>query len=249
MQKHSNVQENNDITKQSVSSIPSIKMHSPFGNFLCGISHTKSEAAICFIYLFIYLCICLFVHWCARHVVSSLGVSMWEDWVPVYFVPFMFRGGPLLFSAVVILLSLNWRFWIVLLVHMVSRTCFPFCHFRWVYLSLNLLYKLKFWPQNIPIDRWKTITSPFFLTAFFLIWDFPSDISWGVYNRRSFVTGAVWLYSQANSHRLGPFLLVQVVIKGPLYFRKPILVGLNLTVWVAQKVSKSHKYLTSVSKC
>jgi len=31
-QKHSNVQDNNDITKQSLSSIPSIKVHSHFGN-------------------------------------------------------------------------------------------------------------------------------------------------------------------------------------------------------------------------
>ena len=33
--------------------------------------------------------------------VSSLGVSTREDWVPVYYVRFMFRGRPLLFSAVV----------------------------------------------------------------------------------------------------------------------------------------------------
>ena len=41
----------------------------------------------------------------------------------------------------------------------------------------------------------------------------------------------------------GPFDLVQVVVKESLYFRKPIFVGLNLTVRVAQKVSKSHKCL------
>ena len=39
-------------------------------SFLCGISHTKSEAAI-FIYLFIYLS----TDRSARHVVSSLGLS------------------------------------------------------------------------------------------------------------------------------------------------------------------------------
>ena len=41
----------------------------------------------------------------------------------------------------------------------------------------------------------------------------------------------------------GPFDLVQVVVKESLYFRKPIFVGLNLTVRVAQKVSKSQKCL------
>ena len=138
----------------------------------------------------------------ARHVVSSLGVSTWEDWVPVYCVPFMFRRRPLLFSAVVILPSFNWRFCIV------SRSRFPFWRFREVYLSLNFWYKLKFWLQSIPTDGRKSITFPFFSPAFFLIWDFPSDISSGVYNRRSFVKGTVWLYSEANSHRLGSFDLV-----------------------------------------
>ena len=111
-------------------------------------------------YLFIYLS----TNRSARHMISSLGVSTWEDWVPVYWV-FMFGGRPLLFSAVVILLSLNWRFHIVLLVHKVSRSRFPFWRFLWVYLSLNFLYKLKFWLQNIPIDRQKPITFPFFFTC------------------------------------------------------------------------------------
>ena len=144
----------------------------------------------------------------ARHVVSSLGVCTWEDWAQVYCVSFMFRRRPLLFSAVVVLPSFNWRFCVVLLVHKVSRSRFHFWRFRGVYLSLNFLYKLKFWLQSIPTDRRKSITFPFFSPALFLIWDFPSDISSGVYNIRSFVTGAVWLYSEANSHRLGPFDLV-----------------------------------------
>ena len=77
--------------------------------------------------------------WNARHVVSSLGVSTWEDWVPVCCVPFMFSVGPFLFSAFGVL---NF-FRVMLLVHKVSRSRFPFWCFRWVYLSLNFFHKLK----------------------------------------------------------------------------------------------------------
>ena len=74
----------------------------------------------------------------------------------------------------------------VLLVYKVSGSRFPFWRFPWVFLSLNFLYNLKFWLQNIPIDRRKLITFASFLSALFLIWDFSSVISPVVYNRRSF---------------------------------------------------------------
>ena len=137
------------------------------------------------IYFLLYLFIYLSTDRSARHVVSSLGVSTWEDWVPVYCVPFMFHGRPLLFSAVGFLLILK-IFRAVLLVYKVRRSRFPFWRFPWVYLSLNFLYNLKFWLQNIPIDRRKPTTFAAFLSALFLIWDFSSVISPGVYNRRSF---------------------------------------------------------------
>ena len=57
--------------------------------------------------------------------VSSLGGSTREDWVPVYDLPLMFRGWPLLFSAVVILLMLK-IFRAVLLVYKVRSSRFPF---------------------------------------------------------------------------------------------------------------------------
>lgn len=128
--------------------------------FLCGISsRTKSAPAI-----FIYLFVCL-QEWCARRVVSSL-VSTWEDWALV--------GGHFFFQ----LLDFYW-FWIffcvVLLAHNVSRSRFPFWRFCWVFLSLNLLYKFKFWLWNISIGRRKSITFAFFPV-----------ISSVVYNRRSF---------------------------------------------------------------
>ena len=71
---------------------------------------------------------------------------------------------------------------------MVSRSRFPFWRFLWVYLSLNFLYKLKFWLQNIPIDSRKAdyVRVFFNLHALFQIWAFSSIISSGVYNRRSF---------------------------------------------------------------
>jgi len=63
-----------------------------------------------------------------------------------------------------------------------------------------------------------------FLTCLFPNLRLFSVISSGVYNRGLFChasqrglvlsagsTGAVWLYSQANSYRLGPFDLVRVV--------------------------------------
>ena len=149
--------------------------------FLCGISPTHSQRQR---YLFLYLFIYLSTDRSARHVVSSLGVSTWEDWAPVYYVLFMFRGRPLLFSAVGFLLILK-IFRAVLLVYKVRRSRFPFWRFPWVYLSLNFLYNLKFWLQNIPIDRRKPTTFAAFLSALFLIWDFSSVISPGVYNRRS----------------------------------------------------------------
>ena len=95
-----------------------------------------------------------------------------------------FVGGHFLFSAVGFLLILKFLC-IVLLVHKVSRSCFPFWCFRWVHLSLDFLYQLKFRLQNILIDIKKPITFPF-LPTLFLIWDFPSVISSGVYNRCSF---------------------------------------------------------------
>ena len=139
-------------------------------------------------YLFLYLFICPLIEVLvtnSRHVVSSLGVSTWEDWVPAYCVPFMFRGQPFLFSAVGFLLILK-IFRTVLLVYKVSRSRFPFWRFPWVYLSLNFLYNLKFWLQSIPIDRRKPITFASFLSSLFLIWDFSSVISPGVYNKRLF---------------------------------------------------------------
>ena len=45
-----------------------------------------------------------------------------------------------------------------------------------------------------------------------------------------FVTGAGWLYSQANSHRLGPFDLAQVVpayIKGVIVLSQANICGLE----------------------
>jgi len=94
-------------------------------------------------------------------VVSSLGVSTREDWVPVY-SRLCFVGRHFFFLAVGFLLILKF-FRVVLLVHEVSRCHFPFWRFRWVYLSLNFLHKLKLWLQNIPIDRRKPIT---FVTYF-----------------------------------------------------------------------------------
>ena len=73
-------------------------------------------------------------------------------------------------------------FRVVLLGYKASRGRIPFWRFRWVYLRLNFLYKLKFWLQNVPIGRRKPIT--FFLSALFPI--FSSFISSGVYSRRSF---------------------------------------------------------------
>ena len=93
---------------------------------------------------------------------------------------------PFLFSAVVFVLLILKIFRAVLLVYKVRRSLFPFWRFPWVYLSLNFVYNLKFWLQNIPIDRRKPITLASFLSALFLIWDFSSIISPGVYNRRSF---------------------------------------------------------------
>ena len=80
----------------------------------------------------------------------------------------------------------------------------------WVYLSPNFLSKSKFWLYNIPIDRRKPILFTFvFWPAFFLIWDFSFVIGLFCYARqRGLVfsagsTGAVWLYTQANSYRFG----------------------------------------------
>ena len=85
-------------------------------------------------------------------------------------------------------------FRVVLLVHEVSGSRFPFWRFRWVYWSLNFLYKLKLWLQNIPIDRRKRITFAFFFFTCVVskFWDFSSVISSGVYNGRSFCHGS-WL--------------------------------------------------------
>ena len=131
---------------------------------VCGIPHKVSLSSISlFIYSFIYLFICL-QEWSAGNVVSSLDVSTWEALVPVYCVPFMFRGRPFLFSAVGVLLILKFLR-VVLLVHMVSWSRFPFWRFRWVHLSLNFLYKLTFWLQNIAIDRRKPITFAFFVVT------------------------------------------------------------------------------------
>ena len=73
-----------------------------------------------------------------------------------------------------------------------------------------------------------------------------------------FVTGAGWLYSQANSHRLGPFNLVQVVpayIKGVIVLLQANICGLEFicagcteSVIVSDCLKLSHKCLTSVSK-
>ena len=94
--------------------------------FLCGISPTHSQGQrYFFISFFIYLFIYLSTDRGARHVVSSLGGSTREDWVPVYNLPFMFRGRPLLFSAVGILLILK-IFRAVLLVYKVRSSRFPF---------------------------------------------------------------------------------------------------------------------------
>ena len=77
-----------------------------------------------------------------------------------------------------------------------------------------------------------------------------------------FFTGAGWLYSQANSHRLGPFDLVQVVpgyIKAVIVLSRANICGLEFicagcteSVRLSQVFSDclklSHKCLTSVSK-
>ena len=94
--------------------------------FLCGISPTHSQGQrYFFISLFLSLFIYLSTDRGALHVVSSLGGSTREDWVPVYDLPFMFRGRPLLFSAVGILLILK-IFRAVLLVYKVRSSSFPF---------------------------------------------------------------------------------------------------------------------------
>ena len=108
--------------------------------FVWDFSHKWSVPAI-----FIYL----FVHWCARHVIYSLGVSTWDDWVSVYCAPFMFRGRPCLFSAVGFLLILK-IFRAVLLVYKVSRSRFPFWLFRWVYLSPNFFIS---WNSGFEISQ------------------------------------------------------------------------------------------------
>ena len=69
-----------------------------------------------------------------------------------------------------------------------------------------------------------------------------------------FVTGAGWLYSQANSHRLGPFDLVQVVpayMKGVIVLSQGNICGLEFicagcteSVRLSQTISQvSHKCL------
>ena len=73
--------------------------------FVWDFSHTRSAPAI-FIYLFIYLFISRFVYK-GEVLVTWFLVWVWEDWVPVYCVPFMFRGRPFLFSAVGFLLILK----------------------------------------------------------------------------------------------------------------------------------------------
>ena len=211
-------------------------------SFCVGFLHTKSAPAM-FLCLFIYR----FVYE-SEVLVTWYLVWVWEDWVPVYCVPFMFHGRPFLFSAVGFSLILKF-FRVVLLVHKVSRSRFPCWRFHWVYLSLNFLYKLKFWLQNTPVDRRTPITFAFFLTCMRC---FKSETFLPLFlqvfiTEDRFVTGAGWLYSQANSHRLGPFDLVQVVpayIKGLI--RKPIFLGLNLSVRVSQKVSDC---LRLIHKC
>ena len=135
------------------------------------------------IYLFIYLFICPLI---------EVLVTWFLVWVfrreKTGFQYTMFRGRPLLlitFLSCWFLLILK-IFRALLLVYKVRRSRFPFWRFPWVYLSLNFLYSLKFWLQNITIDRRKPITFTSFLSALFLIWDFSSVISLGVYNRRSF---------------------------------------------------------------
>ena len=166
--------------------------------------------------------------------VSSLGVSTREDWVPVY-SRLCFVGRHFFFLAVGFLLILKF-FRVVLLVHEVSRCHFPFWRFRWVYLSLNFLHKLKLWLQNIPIDRRKPIT---FVTYFgclvsnlglFFRYFFKCFIT-----EYRFVTGAGWLYSQAICHRLRPLDLVQVV---PAYIKCVIVLSqanIYLSAWIYQR--------------
>ena len=124
-------------------------------NFLRGISPTLSQRQR---YLFIYLLVFVYesevlvtwlLVWVCRR--EKTGIQYTDC------VPFMFRGRLFLFSAVGFLLILKF-FRVLLIVHKVSRSRFPFWCFRWVHLSLNFLYKLKFWLQNIPIDRRKPIT-------------------------------------------------------------------------------------------
>ena len=108
----------------------------------------------------------------------------------IHGVLFMFRGRPLLFLV----------FTVVLLVDVFVESLF---------LSLNFLYKLKFWLQNIPIDRRKPITFAFcfFLPALFLIWGFlASDISSGVYNRNclALFTSQSWPWT----FRFGYYLVI-----------------------------------------
>ena len=154
---------------------------------VCVGSRTKSAWAV-FLYLFILLFIYLFVYksevlvtwflvWMCRrekpwsqYTVSRLSVS----WAAISF-----------FSVGVLLILKFLR--VVLSVHMVSWSRFPFWRFRWVHLSLNFLYKLTFWLQNIAVDRRKPIKFAFlFLPVLFVIWGLSSVIPSGVYNRRSF---------------------------------------------------------------
>ena len=105
-----------------------------------------------------------------RRLGSSILCPVYVSWAAISFLSCWFLLILKIFHA-------------VLLVYKVSRSRFPFWCFRWVCLSPDFLYKLIFWLQNIPIDRRKPVTFASFLSALFLIWNFSSVISPGVYNR------------------------------------------------------------------
>ena len=75
------------------------------------------------------------------------------------------------------------------------------------------------------------LRSRFFLPALFLNSETFLALFLQVFiTEDRFVTGAGWLYSQANSHHLGPFDLVQVVpayIKGVIVLSQANICGLE----------------------
>lgn len=152
----------------------------------------------------------------------------------------MFCWPPFLFSAVGFLLILKF-FRVVLLVHEVGRCHFPFWRFRWVYLSLNFLHKLKLWLQNIATDRRKPIT---FVTYFGCLVSnlrlFFRYFYYSVYYYRISFCHRSWLalftshLSSPSTSRFGASCASLYKRSHCTFASQYIFVGLNLSARVAQ---------------